>query len=83
MPTKSLSAASLRTTDHLPAVRIQFSGSNYLICKALWSIRRPLFGVESCFLPALRERRSADAALGAGREVVGGEGHRDAGVKAY
>jgi hypothetical protein len=83
MPTKSLPAASLRTTDCLPAAQIQFPGSKSLICKVLWPIRRPLFGVKSDFLPALREGRSADEALGAGRDVVEGEGHRDAGVKAY
>jgi hypothetical protein len=83
MPTKSLPAASLRTTHHLPAARIRFPGVNYLMCKALWLIRRPLFGVESCFLPALREGRSAGQALGAGPDVVEGEGHREAGVKAH
>ncbi len=83
MPTKSLPAASLRTTDRLPAARIRLWGSNYLICMALWPIRRLLFGVESYFLLALREGRSADEALGAGRDVVEGEGYRDAGVEAY
>src|SRR6266851_8209634 len=83
MPTKSLPAASLRTTDRLPAARIRLLGSNYLIFMVLWPIRRLLFGVESYFLPALREGRSADQALGAGRDVVEGEGHRDAGVKAH
>jgi hypothetical protein len=32
---------------------------------------------------ALREGRSADEALGTGPDVVEGEGHRDAGVKAH
>jgi hypothetical protein len=83
MPTKSLPAASLRTTDRLPAARIRLLRYNYLIYMVLWQIRRLLFGVESCFLPALREGRSAGQALGASRDVVEGEGHRDAGVKAY
>lgn len=75
MPTKSLPAVSLRTTDRLPAAQIRLREDNYLICRALWLIRRPLFGVESCFLPALREGRSADEALGAGRDVVEGKRH--------
>jgi hypothetical protein len=57
MPSKSLPAASLRTTDRLPAARTRFMGSKYLIYMELWPIRRPLFGVESCFLPALRGAR--------------------------
>ena len=83
MATKSLPAASLRTTDHLPAARIRFRADNYFICRALWPIRRPLFGGESYFLPALREGQSAGQALGAGPYVVEGEGHRDPGVKAH
>jgi hypothetical protein len=83
MPTKSLPAASLRTTDRLPAARIRLWGSTYLICMVLWPIRRLLSGAESYFLPALREGRSAGQALGASRDVVEGEGHRDAGVKAH
>jgi hypothetical protein len=78
-----LPAASLRTTDRLPAAQIRLREDKYLICRVLWPIRRPLFGVESCFLPALREGRSGGQALGAYRDVVEGEGHRDAGVKAY
>src|SRR5882724_7947712 len=88
MPTQSLPAASLRTAICLPAGRVLTRARNPLIYRVLWPIWRAISVAESIFLPALREtpggsRRSAGQALGAGRDVVEGEGHRDAGVKAH
>src|SRR5215475_2438704 len=42
----------------LPAARTLSWVVNYLICMALWSIRRAIFRVALNFLPALRERRA-------------------------
>src|SRR3984893_10655511 len=58
MPAEILPAASLRTTNLLPAARALCRASNYLIWMASWSIGRAIFRVESNFLPALRERRA-------------------------
>jgi hypothetical protein len=57
MPTRILPAASLRGAQCLPAARPLFRIANYLICTALWSIRRAIIRVASNFLPALREGR--------------------------
>src|SRR4029077_10439972 len=57
MPTQILPAASLRSAQRLPAGRTLFWAPNYLICMALWSIRRAIFRVAANFLPALREGR--------------------------
>src|ERR1700730_13931368 len=51
----SLPAASLRSPHRLPAARALLLASNYLICRALWSIGPTIFGVGSKFLPALRD----------------------------
>src|ERR1700730_10161468 len=51
----SLPAASLRSPHRLPAARALLLASNYLICRALWSIGPTIFGVGSKFLPVLRE----------------------------
>src|SRR3984893_13768972 len=55
MATWFLPAASLRSTHRLPAARALLLSSNYLICRALWSIGPTIFGVGSKFLPALRD----------------------------
>ena len=55
MLTQSLPAASLRTGNRLPAARVLFRVSNYLICMASWLIGPAISGLESSFLPALRE----------------------------
>src|SRR6267378_4148671 len=55
MSTQILPAASLRSANRLPAARARLRASNYLICRALWSIGAAIFGVRSKFLPALRE----------------------------
>src|SRR5712691_8524749 len=55
MLTQSLPAASLRTGNLLPADRVLVWVSNYLICMALWLIGPAISGLESSFLPALRE----------------------------
>jgi len=88
MPTRCLPAASLRTAYRLPAARVLMWVASYLIYKALWPIWRAISVVGSIFLPALREMpgggsRSAGQALGAGGDVVEGECHRHAGVKAH
>src|SRR5882724_8570450 len=57
MPTQILPAASLRSAQRLPAARALFLAANYLICLALWSIGRAIFGIAANFLPALREGR--------------------------
>src|SRR4029077_16982537 len=58
MPTQILPAASLRIARRLPAARLPFLASNYLICIALWSIGRAILRAASNFLPALREGRA-------------------------
>src|SRR3984893_7394245 len=88
MPTQSLPAASLRTANFLPAGRMLTRAGNSLIYRVLWPIWRAISLVEWMFLPALREapgggRRSAGQALRTGGDVVEGEGHRHAGVKAH
>jgi hypothetical protein len=88
MPTRCLPAASLRTAYRLPAAQVLMWVASYLIYKALWPIWRAISVVGSIFLPALREMpgggsRSAGQALGAGGDVVEGECHRHAGVKAH
>jgi uracil-DNA glycosylase len=55
MSTQILPASSLRSVIRLPAGRALFLASNYLICVALWSIGRAIFGTVSNFLPVLRE----------------------------
>src|ERR1700731_1248779 len=55
MSTQILPAFSLRSVIRLPAGRTLFLASNYLICGALWSIGRAIFGIISNFLPVLRE----------------------------
>src|ERR1700730_17409279 len=57
MPTQFHPAASLRSAQRLPAARTLFRVSNYLICRALWSIGRAIIRIASNFLPVLRERR--------------------------
>src|SRR6266851_6480397 len=88
MPTQSLPAASLRTANCLPVGRMLIQAGNPLSYRVLWAIWRAISVVESIFLRALREapggsRRSAGHALGAGRDVVEGQGHRYARVKAH
>src|ERR1700730_8660520 len=60
MLVQTLPAVSLRSVNRLPASGTLMRASNYLICWALWSIRRALFRGESSSLPALRE--AADGA---------------------
>src|SRR5467141_1406610 len=81
MSKQILPAASLRSTDRLPAVRAWVEGSNHLIWIALWSIGRAIFGAASIFLPALREAspRARARLRRQGGEVEGG-GHQGAGV---
>jgi hypothetical protein len=55
MPTQILPAASLRSTNRLPAAQVLVRASNYLMCWALWSIGWAIFDVASKFHPALRE----------------------------
>ena len=55
MPTQILPAASLRNANRLPAPRALVRAAYYLICIALWSIGRAIFGTVSNFLPVLRE----------------------------
>jgi formylglycine-generating enzyme required for sulfatase activity len=55
MPTQSLPAVSLRIGNRLPAAQVLLRGVNYLICMALWLIGWVISGLESSFLPALRE----------------------------
>jgi hypothetical protein len=68
MPSQTLPAASLRPADRLPAARVWLRVATYSICRALSAIGTAISGVESDFLPALREasnrlrqRRSVDA----------------------
>src|ERR1700730_7004414 len=81
MSTQILPAASLRSTNRLPAAGAWVEGSNHLIWMALWSIGRAIFGAASNFLPALREARPrARARLRrAGGEAAGG-GQQGAGL---
>src|SRR3984893_11808608 len=88
MPTQSLPALSLRTAKCLPAGRLLIRARNPLIYRVLWAIWRAISVVASSFLPALRETRggggrSAGQAFRTGRDVVEGERHRHAGVKAH
>src|SRR3984893_7622843 len=55
MSAQILPASSLRSVILLPAGRARFLAPNYLICVALWSIGRAIFGIVSNFLPVLRE----------------------------
>src|ERR1700730_1660634 len=71
MSTESLPATSLRTGNRLPATRVLLRGVNYLIYMVLWVIGAAISGLESSFLPALREapggrRRSTRQARGPG-----------------
>src|ERR1700756_5613170 len=61
MPTQILPAASLSSAQRLPAARALFLAVNYLICIALRSIGRAIFGVETRFLPEVREMRRGSA----------------------
>ncbi len=69
MPTQILPAASLRNANRLPATRALVRAAYCLICIALWSIGRAIFGIVSNFLPALR----VDASPG---RVEEGTNHR-------
>src|SRR5882672_1606256 len=81
MSKQILPAASLRSTNRLPAARAWVEGSNHLIWMALWSIGRAIFGAASNFLPALREARPwARARLRRQCGKVEGGGHERAGV---
>src|ERR1700738_5257111 len=62
MLVQTLPAVSLRSVNRFPAAGALMRASNYLICWALWSIRRALFRGESSSLPALRE--AAEGAAG-------------------
>src|SRR6266446_2032724 len=69
MSTRSLPAASLRTGNSLPAGRVFLWVFKHWICLALSSIFWSICGVQSIFLPALREapckrrgRRAASSA---------------------
>src|SRR5437773_1908663 len=55
MSTPILPPSSLRSVIRLPAGQALFLAPNYLICGALWSIGRAIFGIVSNFLPVLRE----------------------------
>src|SRR6266481_10103842 len=88
VPTQCLPAASLKVARRLPAGRMLIQARNPLIYRVLWPIWRAISVVASIFLPALREapgggRRSAGQALRTGGDVVEGERHRDARVKAH
>src|SRR6516225_1554727 len=80
-----------RAADHSANIgsnRVLRGASNYLIYTVLWSVWRVIFGVKSNFLPALREmpgggRSSASHALGASRDVVKRQCHRDHRVIAH
>src|SRR5260370_33035916 len=81
MSKQILPAASLRSTNRLPAARAWVEGSNHLIWMALWSIGRAIFGAASNLLPALRGarpwararlRRQGGKAEGGGRQGAGG-----------
>src|SRR5438105_11400758 len=65
MSKQILPAASLRSTNRLPAARAWVERSNHLIRMALWSIARAIFGAASDFLPALREASMLPAKFGA------------------
>src|SRR5216683_7193405 len=81
MSKQILPAASLRSTNRLPAARTWVEGSNHLIWMALWSIGRAIFGAASNFLPALREAsRRARALLRRQCGEIEGGGHERAGV---
>src|SRR5438128_2124484 len=49
MVTQIVPAASLRSTNRLPAGRTLLQAANYLICWALWPIRQAIFRVELVF----------------------------------
>src|SRR3984893_18301417 len=55
MSTQSLPATSLRTGNRLPAAQVLLRVVNYLICMVLWLIGSAICGLQSSFLPALRE----------------------------
>ena len=55
MPNQSLPAVSLRIGNRLPDAQVLLRGVNYLICMALWLIGWVISGLESSFLPGLRE----------------------------
>src|SRR3984893_18703458 len=55
MSTQSLPAVSLRIDNRLPDAQVLLRGVNYLIRMALWLIKPAISGLESSFLPALRE----------------------------
>ena len=81
MSTQILPAASLSSTNRLPAAGAWVEGSNHLIWMALWSIGRAIFGAAANFLPALREASPrARVRLGRHRGEVEGGGHQGAGV---
>src|ERR1700730_17915469 len=63
MLVQTLPAVSLRSVNRFPAAGALMRASNYLICWALWSIRRALFRGESSFLPVLREAAEGAAAI--------------------
>src|SRR5438105_13304500 len=82
MSKQILPAASLRSTNRLPAARAWVERSNHLIRMALWSTARAIFGAASDFLPALREASMLPAKFGAqsreGLEIafgIAGEAH--------
>ena len=55
MSAQSLPAASLRTGSCLPDAQVLLRGVNYLIGMALWLVGPAISGLQSGFLPALRE----------------------------
>ena len=75
MPTKRLPVVSLRTTDCLPATRTRLRAANFLIYRANYGCSDDCFSALHRILCLLEGGRSADEALGAGRDVVEGEGH--------
>jgi hypothetical protein len=62
MLTQSLPAASLRTGNRLPAARVLFRVSNYLICMALWLIDRRFPASNRVFSLLSGRRREASGA---------------------
>src|ERR1700730_14481205 len=88
MPSPRLPAPSLKAAYRLPAGRVLLLLSNYLICIVLRPIRGVVCGVESNFLPALREAGgrwslepgtiAVDMVGGAGeaRAVAADDGHQ-------
>src|SRR3984893_14437169 len=59
MTTFSLPAASLRSASRLPAARVWFWVSKYLVYIVLWAKGRAIFREESIFLPESREAAGA------------------------